>query len=185
MAAGACPAPGVALGPGHRRWLAVNALAATAAINALVNAGIAWATSTGERSVPLVSIPLLQRPSTLTDTLGTLFILPFLTTLLATMAVRRDQRRGRLAPLRLSFRHAGALTRLPSGLLRRAFIIGAGCLSLLGPLCVVVLVMTGFAGITQLTFVLYKAVFGVSLGILVTPPIALAAMADDSPRPAV
>jgi len=162
--------------------LIVNALAVTAVINALVNAVIAWATSTGERTIPLASIPLLQRPSTLTDTLGTLFVLPFLTTLLVTTAVRRDQRLSRLGPLRLEPGCARTLVRFPPSQLWRATIAGAGCLALLGPPCAVVLVMTGFAGITQATFVLYKAAFGVALGMLVTPVIALAAMTDQQPR---
>jgi len=150
----------------------------TAFVNAALNATIAWVSSAGERSVPLVSIPLFQKASTLTDTLGMLFVLPFLTTLLETASIRREQGLGRLAPLRLGPAYARWLSRLPSRPLRRAAVFGLGCLVILGPICALLLFGTDFGRIAQSTFVLYMAIFGVSLGMVVTPLIAVAAMAE-------
>jgi hypothetical protein len=168
------------LGPEHRRWLAVNALAVSALLNAVLCAGIAWASSVGAEPIPLTAIPFLHGPSTLTDTLGTLFILPFVTTLLVTAAVRRDQRHDRLPALVLL--QPGFVTqwldRLPRRPLRRAAELGAGCLVVLGPPLTTLLVVADFGGITQSTFVAYKAIFGVAFGLVVTPVAALAAMTD-------
>ncbi len=169
--------PAIGLGPEHRRWLIINALAITAIINFVLNAVIAWATTSGERAIPLMSIPVLQAPSTLTDTPGTLLCLPLITTLLVTASVRRDQRLGRVSTLDLGER-AQLLARLPRRPLRRATVFGAGCLALFGPLAAILLVALNFGGIAQSTFVLYKAILSVGLGLLVTPVIALAALAD-------
>lgn len=165
------------LGPEHRRWLAINALAVSALLNAVLSAAIAWASSTGARSIPLMSIPLLHGPSTLTDSLGTLFVLPFVTTLLVTAAVRRDQRLGRL-PVARSGPRTRWLDRLPRRPLRRAAELGAGCLLVLGPPFACLLIVVDFGGVTQSTFVAYKAIFGVGFGLVVTPVVALAAMTD-------
>jgi hypothetical protein len=168
------------LGPEHRRWLALNALAVSALLNAVLCAGIAWASSVGAEPIPLLALPFLHGPSTLTDTLGTLFILPFVTTLLVTAAVRRDQRLDRLPALVLLRSGSGArwLDRLPRRPLRRAAELGAGCLVVLGPPLACLLVVADFGGITQATFVAYKAIFGVAFGLVVTPVAALAAMTD-------
>jgi len=166
------------LGSEHRRWLVANALIIPIFANAVLNGTIAWATSLGERTVPMVSVPLIQAPSTLTDTLGTLVVLPFVTTLLVTAAVRREQRLGRLAPLKLGSRLLRPLGGAPANLVRRAARFAVICVGLLGPFCVAALVASDFGPVTRSSFVLYKVIFGVCLGIVVTPLIALAAMAE-------
>jgi hypothetical protein len=168
----------LALRSEHRRWLVANAIIVPILANAVLNGAIAWVTSLGERTVPLLSIPLIQKPSTLTDTLGTLVVLPFVTTLLVTTSVRREQQLGLLAPLRLESRLLQRLVHAPTNLLRRAGRFALICLVLLGPLSIIALVESDFGGITQSSFVFYKVIFGVCLGIVVTPLIALAAMAE-------
>jgi hypothetical protein len=165
----------------HRRWLVANAIIIPIFANAVLNGAIAWVTSLGERAVPLLSIPLIQKPST--HTLGTLVVLPFVTTLLVTVSVRREQQLGRLAPLKLQSRlvqwlNHEWLNHVPTKLLRHAGRFALICLVLLGPLSIVALVASDFGGITPSSFVLYKVIFGVCLGIVVTPLIALAAMAE-------
>ncbi len=166
------------LGPAHRRWLLVNAILIPLVVNAVSSGFIAWLTSLGEKTVPLMSIPLVQKPSTMTDTLGTFFILPFLTGILVSLAVRRDQRAGRLSGLEPSPTLPRVLSRLPGSRARRASVFGLLCLGLLGPFAALSLVLAGFGGITQSSFVLYKVVLGAGLGLVVTPVIALVAMAD-------
>src|SRR5207302_1772809 len=89
---------GTAIPMANRRWLVVNALAATAAINVVVNFVVAWLGTRGAHSIALWATPL-KRPSTIADTVGTTFTLPFITTVLCTRAVEREIRTGRIPPL--------------------------------------------------------------------------------------
>src|SRR6266852_97693 len=83
----------------HRRWILLNAIAITAVANLVINAAVAWISAAGRTHVPLWATPIIGGPSTITDTVGTLVVLPLITNLLVTTAVRRDLRHGRLTPL--------------------------------------------------------------------------------------
>lgn len=169
---------GVTLEPAHRRWLLVKAIVIPMVVNAIGSGGIAWITSVNEKTVPLLSLPIVQKPSTMTDTLGTLFILPFLTGLLVTLSVRRDQRSGHLPPLELSPRRRQVIACLPETLLRRAVAFGILCLVCIGPFAALALALAGFGGIAESSFIFYKIIFCVGLGLVVTPAIAVVSMAD-------
>ena len=54
----------------------------------------------------------------------------------------------------------------------------------LSPLAVPILVAINFGDLTVGQFVLYKAIFGLLLGLVVTPIVALWAIADAEPEPA-
>ena len=166
------------LSPAQRRWVYVNALVVTAVINLLVNAGLAWLSSAGEHRVPLWSVPLVEKPSTVTDTIGTFFLLPLITCLLITTAVRYEIGAGRLMPLGASASARAFAQSLPATRLRRGVVLGALCTLALGPIAVLVLAAIDFSGLTTGQFVLYKAALGVALGAVVTPAIAVLAMAD-------
>jgi hypothetical protein len=163
--------------PGHRRWLAVNALLLTAVTNLFVNALIAWVSVRNLLTVPLWAVPVIDRPSTITDTVGTFFLLPLTTCLICTTAVRLEVRRGRLSPLRLS-QLGSIVARLPEGRFRRGAVLGAACSFALSPIAVGVLLAADFGDVSRAEFVAYKAALGVALGAIVTPIIALRAMAD-------
>ena len=158
----------------HRRWVLLNAVVITALINAGLNAAIAWMSVRNQHSVPAWGLPLVGKVSTVVDTVGTMFFLPLITTLLCTTAVWRELRAGRFGRLDAGSSHA--VHRLPVGRLRRGLVLGALCL-LGAPLIVVVLVAVD--GVSNTAFVLYKAAFAVALGAVVTPVIAVRAMADD------
>jgi hypothetical protein len=166
------------LAPEHRRWIYLNALLATALINLVVNAGIALLSLNGEHRVPLWSVPLIDRPSSVTDTLGTLFLLPLVTCLLCTSAVWHDIATGKLPPLRRSKIVQALAAQVPAARLRRGLAFGALCLVALAPLSIVLLVAIDFANLTGAQFVVYKAALGLALGALVTPVIAILAMTD-------
>lgn len=166
-----------ALGADHRRWILLNAVAATAGVNLVVNSVLAWTSTVGQRAVPTVSAPVVGT-STLVDTLGTLFILPMVTTFAVTWAVRRERRLDRLCRLRIGPRCHRLLHRAPVLLPFRAVAFGAVCLSVAGPVATVIVVGSRFGGVSPMVFVLYKAVLGVVLGLAVTPLIALVAMAE-------
>jgi hypothetical protein len=168
------------LSSAHRRWLLINAVIVATLANAVLTGGAAWLMSRGHSTVGLLSLPLIGKPSSLVDTLGTLFALPLITTLAVTRSVRREQRRGSLAELAPGYL-PGRLGRLPVTALQRGLLLGAMCIAVLGPVASALLVGLASAGMSQPDFVLYKACLGASLGVVVTPLIAVFAMADPVP----
>jgi hypothetical protein len=163
----------------HRKWLLLNAIAIAAVINGGLSALIAWGSAANEEEIPLWAVPFVEGPSLAVDTIGTFFILPFLTTLIITTVVWHEVREGRLAPL--SRRTAGLLSRLPRTRVRRGAYFGAICTLVMAPPAVLVLVVRDPGDVSVGDFVLFKAIFGIVLGAIVTPPIALAAMTDEPP----
>jgi hypothetical protein len=151
----------------------------TAFVNAALNGLIAWGSAAKEDSIDLWSAPLVGGPSTITDTVGTFFILPLVTTLLITTVVWHELKTGGLAPLRRSTEGGWLIGRLPKTRLRRGVYFGALCAALFAPVAVVLLVATDFGDISRGSFVLYKVIFGVALGAIVTPVIAIAALSDE------
>jgi hypothetical protein len=163
---------------GHRRWILYNAILVTALMNLVLNAGITWLMVQGAHRVPLWTTPLPGRPNIITDTVGTFFMLPLITCLLITTSVWHEVRVGRLPPLMGTPRPQSLLARLPTGRLRRGAYLGGVCALVLSPLSALVLIAVDSGGLSTPGFVLYKAMLGVALGAIVTPVIALCAMAD-------
>jgi hypothetical protein len=163
----------------HRRWLFWNTIVIAAVANGALNALIAWVSAVNEDEIPLLAVPIVEGPSLITDTVGTFFILPFLTTLAITTAVWHELREGRIG--RLSKRTAGLLARLPETRVRRGAYFGLITMLVLSPPAVLILALRDPGDVSVGDFVLFKAIFGVILGAIVTPPIALAAMTDDPP----
>jgi hypothetical protein len=174
------PGPRGLPGP-HRRWLVVNAVLVSACVNLVVNAVIAWVSVMGADTVPLWSASPLGGPSILTDTVATLFLLPLITCLLCTTSVWLELRSGRLDPLDGPGAVRSLLGPLPAGRLRRGLAFGAGSTLLLGPPSVGVILALPVDELSAPAFVIYKVVFAIGLGVLVTPVIAVRAMADPPP----
>ena len=175
------PAEGSAQGrtPAPRRLLFRDAILIAAVVNAALSALIAWLVTVGEDEIPNAAVPLIEGPSVVVDTVGTFFVLPFLTTLAITTVIWKEMREGHLT--RLPLPPGSFAERLPDTRLRRATRIGLLCLLTLGPIGVVVLLLLDYGGISISEFVIYKAIVGVVLGALVTPPIAMVAFGDDPP----
>ena len=170
------PARGALRRP-HYRWLLLHAVGLSAVINLVVNAGWSWLTTRGRPSVPMWSWPVFGGSGTVMGALGILLVLPAATTVFTTLAVRRELARERLAPL-LVEDLPPVLSRLPAGLLARAATGGLITLAALGPVSTAVAVATGFGPISPGAYILYTATLAIALGLVVTPPIALRAMAD-------
>jgi hypothetical protein len=171
------------LPPPNRRWLIVNALVVSVAINVAVNAAIAWLGVSGQDSVSMWGVPLAET-SVFWNVIGTLFLLPTITCVLTTTAIWRDVRRGTLVPLdwfRSAHRWPAAL---PLPRWRRGAVLGALVLAALGPPLLLALFLSDFPELSRGQFVTWQTAFAVVLGIFVTPPIALLAMADPHPEPA-
>jgi hypothetical protein len=165
------------LPPPNRRWLLVNALLVTVAINTIVNAAIAWLGVRGQDTISMWGVPLAET-SVFWNVVGTLFLLTGITCVLTTTAIRRDARRGSVVPLDwLRGDHLWLMT-LPLSRWRRGVMLGALVTVVLAPPLVLALVVSGFPDLSREEFVAAQTAFAVLLGALVTPPIALFAMAD-------
>lgn len=155
---------------------------ATAAINAIVNAAIAWLGVRGQETVPLWGVPLAET-SIFWSLVGTLLLLPLITCVLTTTAVRRDVRLGSLASLsRLRSVHRW-LAMLPPAPVRRGLAFGGIVVTALAPPLTLALVASGSPELSGERFIVCQTVFAVILGALVTPVIALCAMADPAEDP--
>jgi hypothetical protein len=162
----------------HRRWILRNAVAITAVVNLALNATIAWVSANGRSAIPLWATPIVGGPSTITDTLGTLFLLPLITCVLCTGAVWRDLRTGRLDQLRgLSQRHP-LLAAMPATRLLRGVVFGVLCVVVLALPVTLLLVAIDLDHLSRGDFIAYKTSFAVALGAVITPVIAVRAMAD-------
>ena len=170
-----------ALDPEQRRFLIRGPILLTAAINLVLNAGPAWLSARGRDSIPLWSTPFVGGPSTITDTIGTLFFLPLITTVLVTYGVRRAVARGTLRPLSWIEDPVPLLQLLPSEPLVRGVLLAELCVVFLGPPMAGLLALTGFGDVSVEAFVVYKAALGVALGLLFTPAVALGAISDILP----
>jgi hypothetical protein len=157
----------------NRRWLVVNALLVTAVINALVNWLIALAAAGGHETVPMWGAPLVE-PSIFWDLIGTLLLLPLITGALTTAAIHRDLRRGALEPLGESF--GGGRGAVPGW--QRGAELGGVALAGMAPPLLLILAVLGFPELGREAFVAWHTAFAVVLGALVTPPLAILAMAD-------
>lgn len=111
------------------------------------------------------------------DSVGTCFFLPLLTCLIATPIVRRHVTMGIVKPLPMS--ELPALMRfLIRPVLLRAGILGAcGLVMLIIPVCIVYWLFAGDS-IETVRFIAVKSIFAGSLGVIVTPLIALLALGE-------
>ena len=179
MAAAEGATAGTGLTPAHRRFLLRDAVLIAAVANGVLNALFAWLFTVGEDEIPQAKAPLVGGPSVLVDTVATCFILPFLTTLVITTVIWGEMRNGHLTKIPRAVNSFA--DRLPKTRLRRATIVGVICLLLFGPLCAAGVLLFDYGDISIGEFVLFKTIFGIVLGAMVTPVIALIAFGDDPP----
>jgi hypothetical protein len=165
----------------QRRFFFWHAIVGAAIVNATLSALIAWLSVRREDSVPRWAAPLVDKPSTITDTVGTFFILPLLTCLIFTAVARRELAHGRVKPLGWTWSPRSVLRRLPKSTWRRGVALGAICMAALGPPAVALIVVLGVGDLSIGEFVTYKAIFGVALGVLVTPIVGLWALSEAEP----
>jgi hypothetical protein len=165
----------------HRSFMFWHAILGAAIVNLVLSALIAWLSVRNEDAVPRWAVPLVDRPSTIADTVGTFFILPLLTCLIFTAVARRELRHGRVKPLGWEWSPRSVLRRLPRTTWRRGVALGALCTVALGPPAVALIIALDVGDLSTGEFVTYKAVFGVLLGIVVTPIVALWALSEAQP----
>jgi hypothetical protein len=166
----------------QRRWLIRDAGVFTAVVNTALNWLPAWFAVRNLDHVELWSVPFVGT-GVYTDTLGSFSGLPFVTTLLVTSAIWRDRRAGRLAPGTLPVSLL-PLAIVPDVLVARAAWFSFITVAALALPAAVLLAILAPDGLGHDAFIAYKTVLGVALGLVVTPLIALAAMADPLPQQA-
>lgn len=165
------------MNPHHRRFLVLEQGIGSAVFNLLLNGVIAWALFRH-----LATVPLWGAESIAGDTLGTCFFLPFFTALIVTPLVRRRVRRGRIDALGWTRESHGLLGWLPAGTFRRALVLGAATLAVVGPSTLLALQVLAVDRLDFASFVAFKAAFAGVLALLVTPVISLWALAEPADR---
>jgi hypothetical protein len=156
--------------PEQRRYLLLEQGIGAGVFNVALNAGIAWAMFRG-----LETVPLWGQQSIAGDTIGTAFMLPFLTTLIASRVVRGHVRRGRVAAMSWA---DGAARFVPRRLSRRGALLGIVCLVAVALPAAAALGALGVERMSFGTFITFKALFAGVLATAVTPLVARAALAD-------
>jgi hypothetical protein len=160
----------------NRRWLVINALFVTALINLVLNWLIALGAVGDRDTVPMWGAPLVG-PSVFWDLVGTLFLLPLIASALTAAAIRRDIRRGTLERIPPNpDAHAGLAA---PGRWRRGAAFGGLAVVALLPGLLILFAALGFPELSKSQFVAWHIGLAVVLGTLVTPPLAVLAMADD------
>ncbi len=160
----------------QRRFIWFQVIAA-ALFNLVLNGVIAWLMFHGAPPMPMWA----RGPSVGFDTVGTSFFLPLITCLVLTKVVRGQVAAGKAPALAAS--PTVALWRwLPHGTLARGAVIGLTCALSIGPATAVALQGAGFALMTGLQIVWFKALYGAALAALVTVPITHWALSPAPPR---
>jgi hypothetical protein len=158
----------------QRGYLLVGQVLVPILINLVLNGAIGFAMFRGASAVPLFG-----SQSILGDTLGTSFFLPAITCLIVTPIVRGHVRKGAAEPLRGAL--PGWLAFFRRALVPRALALGLAGVVLAGSLALVLFTALGVESLAFTPFVAFKAVFAGLLGGIVTPLIALLALADRPP----
>jgi len=161
------------MSPAHGRFLLLEQGVGAAIFNFALNAGIAWLLFRH-----LDTVPIRGQQSIAGDTIATSLILPFLTCLIVTRLVRGHMRAGKVASLGWTRASHPVLGWLPRTTARRGVALGVACIALLAPLAFVALGLLGVAGLPFWRFVLFKAAFAALAAALVTPLVALWAIAE-------
>jgi hypothetical protein len=154
------------------RYLLLDNGLGAAFLNLGINAAIAWAVF---RHVAVV--PLWGALGIATDTIATSVILPIITCLVVTALTRWHVRAGRLPPLGLDAQQNFFVRVLPPAVGRRAMVSALVSLVLLAPFTLAALSWMHIDQLPFNDFIVFKVGFAIVNGALVTPPLALVALA--------
>ncbi len=152
----------------HRRFLLLEEGVGAAVFNFLLNAVIAWLMFRGASTVPLWG-----QQSIAGDTIGTSFILPLLTCLIATPLARKQVRVGRVPALGWTRTSHPMLGWLPARTHLRGVVLGLAGLATFAPAAVLALGALRVDAMSLGGFVCFKAGFAALEALVVTPLVAL------------
>ncbi|MBI4517629.1 MAG: hypothetical protein HY699_17630 [Deltaproteobacteria bacterium] len=162
--------------PAHKRFLLLEEGVGSIVVNLLINGVIAFFMFRGAAAVPLWG-----QQSIAGDTIGTALLLPLFTCLIVTPLARRQVRAGAVPPLAAL---PAAMRWLPRGTFRRGLLLGALTVASVAPATIAALTAGGVTQQSFWGFVAFKAIFAAALGAVVTPLIALYAIAGEAALPA-
>ncbi len=162
------------MSPVHKRFLLLEEGVGSVIVNLALNGLIAFLTFRGAATVPLWG-----QQSIAGDTIGTTFLLPLITCLIVTPLARRQVRAGRVPPV--SGTPLG-LHLMPGHTFRRGARLGLLTTIVIAPATIATLAALGVTQQSFWGFVTFKAVFAAALGAVVTPLIALWAIAGNEPN---
>jgi hypothetical protein len=157
----------------QRRYLLVEQGLGAGVFNLVLNALIAWLMFRGRQTVPLWG-----EQSIAGDTIGTSFLLPFLTCQIVTRLAHRQVRAGRLVALGWTRAAHPWLGWLPRGTGARGAVLGLAGVAVLAPAAIAMVRGLGAAPMSLWGFVTFKAGFAAAAALLVTPLVALWAIAE-------
>jgi len=159
----------------HRRYLLLEQGLGSAVFNFFLNAAIAAALF-----YRLDVVPLWGQMSIAGDTIGTTIILPLLTCLVVTRLANHRVASGGLPALGWTRTSHPVLGWLPRATFPRALAFAAGGLVLLAPISLWALMALDHGGMRYWPFVLFKASFAAVAAAVVTPIVALWAIAESA-----
>jgi hypothetical protein len=163
----------------HEEWVLLYAVLLAAVTNAAINTGLGFLDIRHHSHIPRFGVSITNA-SVITQAVGTLFFLPFITCLITTYAIRQELQRGNIQrldpPTGLWWK-----VLFPERMTLRGARLGLAALVALGPIVVVVLAVTLPHGLSRYGFVVFNSAFSVIFGAIATPIIAIAAMCDDVP----
>ncbi len=160
------------MSPDHRRYLVLEQGVGAAFVNFVLNGLIAWAMFRGHEVVPLWG-----QQSIAGDTIGTTFMLPLLTCLIVTPLARQQVHHGRFAALGWSVDSHPTLAWVPTRTFWRGLAIALACTIAVAPISIFALDTLQLTAMNFWSFVTFKASFAALLAAVVTPFIALWAIA--------
>ena len=149
----------------QRRFLNVQ-LVISAVLNAAISALFVWLMFRGTTRIPLWGASGLA-----VDLIPTTFMISLATGIALTLATR-----GAIASAKFDRRERRR--RLPSNFFLRASVLATGATVVLVPLSVLALALLGPAEWTYSAVMVFKIIYGVALGFIVTPIVVSAAMGD-------
>jgi hypothetical protein len=158
----------------HWRWIVINSVIGTAITNLVVNFGLGLYSARGIHHVPTWSINAVH-PGITSDLLGILFVLPIVTSVLTSIGIRKELADGKLSRLDAAVFGRWTMLTVPSTG-KRALRFGLTTILLAGPPLVIATAIAARHGMSHNEFVTFHVAMTVTLGLLVTPLIALAAM---------
>jgi hypothetical protein len=161
------------LTPAQRTFIVNEQTIAPAVFNLLLNAGLGWLVFR-----KLEGVPLWGDPSLAGDILGTMLILPFLTGLIVTPLVKRAARTGKVAWLSFAPSEHPILRLFPRSVWLRSLLVGFASMLLVGVPLVGLLSLLGVESWSVGTTVIAKGLYAALIAGLVTPYIALYALAS-------
>ena len=167
----------MALAQAHRQYLIRDQMIGPFVINFVLNAGIAWLMfgNLGHLSVS-------GDPGAIGDLIVTMFALTFLICVIATPLVRKLYTASKIPALASKDDVPGWIMKLPGNLLARAVLCALVVALITAPVIIGFFTATGWSQVSATSYTLGKGLLCGVIAVLVSPPLALRAMADAAER---